>query len=1212
MNRFYKALFLFLLLVSIVFSNEKSEIKLDGKNKPATLKIGVTKIKTEDINLELDLKNNVVFGEIQNIGDNLVYISETLDEIPSLVTKKGKRTIFNLKKNLKSLNAKFNYEIINVDDRQYIKIRCNEKLENIYIYIVEKGSYRLKKVYKGILKSGLEVNIPKMTGTFKFLEEKAAYFKFGTYEIKSGQIYMGETGEIVDFAILEGDYPEKNIPSSYYGLPTNVFLSNPNGDSTKVSFNQNSGIFSGDLVIGTSKSKTGAKIRVFTNAQTSHISWQLLEWDGGKIFEQVEIKYTAWAWNEEKRKDYLKIYLPEAKLLEAPINIQNPIVMFDVDNYDLGRVLINSSGSKTLSSTGGEFTKNGKWIDATGPNYPWQALGKHRVVMTLGSGKSESTSMSNGGTFETYLGMGDNSILSTYEGGGDEFSFGVAKYDFNGSEDTLEILHYHPTVTNFIANRFIYRVKFPKFDAHAYYDNTKDIKTTTDFIKQYEVLTQEHIELGSVGLKDLDIRITHQSGGTGIKIRVEEDVVLKNIDNPDYPLIPAKLYLQGGELVGENEKAKETKVYLVIPQQERLVGGGKFKITKLDGNSPLEIGVEVNGDKSTHFKSITDLYLEVSKRFAETNIDLNNERIPLIESQNKGWIIFNKTNYPNGILTGYDNEKFGNISGDVIDIPLNSKVEVLDESYKKLADLNSGVTSTDIPIGSESKLTLFYGGQNFLKVGVKSGNYKAEDKGIFYLRYKDSDGKYLFIQKFNISFKQSLFQGNTIFTFKNPMVKALPTLGNLQGVVIFNASDFDSSPNQVENNNWTKEDSMKWWNIHGAVDYPKYKDAPGYTYEFLSSTGSKLAEITPTGIGHPQKIITLQNGVTLKIGISNYEEGYGKKAALALGIIDGYDGKKKEETIYVVLKDENGTVVKYDKLAIVLEEFDPRYYGSVYPSSEDNKYGKVGEGVEKLKDVTGNTLIDLGTDFRFYMRYLNILDIITNNHTKEISVIAPESVEIKRVGNPNLSIIGKLKFVSIADGTILDSVIINENQIDRYLLKIELTPDEYRKLEANQKYEVYSNGSKDILKIGLNRETQTSPWVRYLPLDKPLNFTVTPETFEIFTNNLDFGKINIHSQINKVQGETTITVKGNSVNEFLLTPSVSKTNIYMINSDGSLDTSKSLEVKELNTNEVLHETVGENYKTRVYKMTGVLNIDPATVEVGNYENTIEVTATVIF
>ncbi|MGL5753336.1 MAG: hypothetical protein ACRCXT_22520, partial [Paraclostridium sp.] len=139
MNRFYKILFLFLLSLSIVFSNEKSEIKLDGKNKPATLKIGVTKIKTEDINLELDLKNNIVFGEIQNIGDNLVYLSETLDEIPSLVTQKGKRTIFNLKKNLKSLNSKFNYEIINVDDKQYIKIKCNEKLENIYIYIVEKG-----------------------------------------------------------------------------------------------------------------------------------------------------------------------------------------------------------------------------------------------------------------------------------------------------------------------------------------------------------------------------------------------------------------------------------------------------------------------------------------------------------------------------------------------------------------------------------------------------------------------------------------------------------------------------------------------------------------------------------------------------------------------------------------------------------------------------------------------------------------------------------------------------------------------------------------------------------------------------------------------------------------------------------------------------------------------------------------------------------------
>lgn len=100
--------------------------------------------------------------------------------------------------------------------------------------------------------------------------------------------------------------------------------------------------------------------------------------------------------------------------------------------------------------------------------------------------------------------------------------------------------------------------------------------------------------------------------------------------------------------------------------------------------------------------------------------------------------------------------------------------------------------------------------------------------------------------------------------------------------------------------------------------------------------------------------------------------------------------------------------------------------------------------------------------------------------------------------------------------------------------------------------------------------------MKELLMDKPLNFKTTGASIEIKIENdiLDFGKININQNKGKPiirEGYTYVTVVGNEINDFSVTPNNEEegnTEIYLKNSDGTLDESKKLQVSKLKAEQV--------------------------------------------
>lgn len=1241
-KKIYKLILLFILSFSLTLSKTDSELKLPERKTPATLKIGVTKLKTTPISVIFDGINKVIFGEIKEIKEfenSYVYLTDNLEIIPSLYRTNGRVVVNKLKK----VSSKFKYSILKKDEKYYIKIDSENQPQNLFIYVVGKDNYKIKKVYRAEFPEAFALIDPSAIGTFKVLQDKLTYFVKGTYLVRKDGIYIYETKQKALFAKIEGNYPQKYIDSDKFDDIGNYVYIIPNKDDSAknwFSYDEEDGsfdttaeyAFSVPTIKNGQTNSTGAKIRIFCNNDVDYVSWQLLEWDGGAIDSEFKLEYYSdEAFNDILVKtDSFKISVPDAKLQEIPITISNPIVMFDEDGYNLGRVVINSNGSRTLDSTGtGTFTKNGDWIKCKGVDYLWDILKSHKVVMKSDTDSgSTQYSMANGGTYETYIGLGDNEVLTTYEGGSVDYSFGVLKYDFKSSSHIMEISHSAPTSADFVVNKYIYRINLPQFDPLVYYDDTKDIKISSEYIKKISNLNLNSIEIGTIGLKDLDIRITKQSGGTGIKIRGGGTVYLKSVDYPQYPIIKTELKIKNSEnletkeLIGENEKAKEASVSIVLNDElkKKLVVGGRFKIVKSssDNSSPLEIGVEVNGDQTTHFKPITNIYIDVDRKYLETAVILNNDQIPLDISQNKGWIKFNKTNYSKGELVGYPGQSFGEILGDAIDIPADCTLEILDESQKNIRTLTSG-QETDINIGN-GKLTFSFE-NNYVKFGVKSGQYHDGDKGNFYIMCKSKDGSYKFIQKYIVSFNKVKFTNSFMFELLNPLVIANKDLKNKKGMVSFSSDSDSNCSEKIENNFYTAKDSKKWWKVLGFKSkYPDFDPNSPNTYIFLDSNRKILGEITQQNFSNPQmKIIILKNNVQFKVGISSTTLG---KTKLEIGLVEGYDGKAFKDQIYICLKNSKG-IFRTDKMIIDIAEFDPREYAGIYPAANydiPTYLNKVGSGVEKFKtDVSANTLIDLNTNLRTFMRYFEpVVKMMTKNHSSELLIRSTNYVQLRKVGTTKSNIKGKIKFVQENNGSPLDEIKITENKIDKYIIKVELTPEEYKKLELGEKYEIYYNNDFKVLEIGLINETTLEPWTRKIELIEALNFKVSPPDFEITAGDLDFGYINKNSGKKEVTKETTVTVKCNKGTNFKLeitdptvTTNTSGTEksikIYKLNTSDFIDTSNSLDINNLTLIEGTTQTVGSS-TIKTYKMQGNLQINP-NVENGKYINTIEVTAT---
>lgn len=1226
-----KKIFMYLMLIfifSFTFSSEDSKIYLNEKRRePAKLTIGVTKLKTKELPMDFNIEQKIIYTELpQEIDENnLIFVSETLDEIPSLSTTNGRRSVNNIKKYLTKdikVAPKFTYQLVDGDGengieegKRYLVIKCKSALSGVYVYVIEKGSYHVKSVYKGRFEEKIStLEMVTEQGTVIF-NENVRYIKeiLGTYDMVSGGVkFTRIDGVIIDNpAFVKTETPNKFIDSNKKADRVKLTTSRGNTGKNKYS-NSNLGLFSLEYDI------QNGRIRIYTEENKEKVNFELKNWNGQSINETIIIEHIDEGFlgigDDLIATQEIILSIPAIAEETTTIKISNPIVEFENDDSYLGIVKLGyTDGVKTFEANKSEHIINNPWIDATNlTDYDGSILGKHRVRITSGSNIYEGTTGSNGSTLTSLLGMGTNNrALWKYFGGSDKtIAFGIDEYDFKGGSYTVKIEHLSEDKVE-TYKIYNYKIDLQEFDGTLYLDKNLDIGKTTKFEKEYEIYSAPNgkLLLGNVGLRELDRRITYnQNGGDGVSVRLlSQEVILKK-ENSEYT-IKGTLTIEEDDSVNneirgisrEDREARKGNIYLTFArnEEEKLVGGGKYHILTVDSKEPLQVGVKANTGE--FLKPVTELWLVTSQKYYKTNIKFKNDEMPLINE--KGWI-----DYETGIISGYEGN-WGEITGDNLVIPEGTTdIYLLDETGKKLISGESW--EYNIPIG-KSIVTLNFDGKS-LKFGVKEGNYFIGETGKFFLRYV-SKKNYLKLEEVNVEFILNKLTSKTTIEFLNPMMRT-EELGtgiiDRTGMVSFGA-DKDGKAVVDGNHSYTHDDKRIWWRVQGAETYKTGE----IDYEVYNKNGNLLYIIRKDKI---------YNYWGIRPDQVNYYIGFSENGNIDLGIYSKYSGNRVEDTIYLVGVNEEGRHIRYEEINIIIDEFEPNAYGKVVPVENgvvmDNKEQQVGTGIENLKnDIKENILIDLGTNFRFYSRFRGIIDCISSGTDFILSSV--DDVIIKPEGDSTTVILGKLKLVK--ETTVSTEIIMKEvtdlsieARPEYYSLKLELTPEEYKKLIAGTKYQVFrQDNNYHTLNIGI--EGKNTPLMKELLMDKPLNFKTTGASIEIKIENdiLDFGKININQNKGKPiirEGYTYVTVVGNEINDFSVTPNNEEegnTEIYLKNSDGTLDESKKLQVSKLKAEQV-YEKKEESKLTRIYNFNGIVTV-PLDSNVGEYLGETVINVTII-
>ena len=888
---------------------------------------------------------------------------------------------------------------------------------------------------------------------------------------------------------------------------------------------------------------------------------------------KVETKGNKEEWYTIK-EDTIRIVIdPTMKTSDKKIILSNPLVYYDYGSSSAisnivhnRRAHLSGREAKTLTSGGAQFNKNtdltgNNWIKTEGEflNYT-NFNNKHKVTirkdssevmkMTDKNGRTpSSTFIGNTGTVTSNKRDGrGNEVMFSYDGGDKYLNFGLSKYNFAGGDiSNISITnngivkdndsHTYP-MASYTENII---VKIPRFEGIHYVNPSYDIKPASSYTKDYEFNNEAGnkeiiIDYGTVGFRDLDTRITHQSKGEGIEIRAYTKVVLQSVSDPDYIIKGAKLYFEDekfdGDVTyfkGENERATSKLLKLKIPTQETLIPKDNFKILRADTMGyPLEVGVTVNKDKTKYYTPIDNevrengaegknLYLNLTtRRYVETTIEFEN---PNLKEDNQGinWIQLNKE-YPTGKLSRPINNSdlWGRIRGEVIDIPVKYGDKVYDNLILKvfqenpngnenpvLDDLTDKQISFVIPEepkdsnGNSKNFVMKYNkGNNFIEFSLDKGydeSIKNREPIVFYIRYmdgntKDKDGKplFLFDQKYTIKFKDEVnYLGDATLIIKNP---SMLSDGNDGRIRLKGAGESVGKDNK--SSTYDKED---WYEVQNAFTIPKDAKDP-----IMKKIGEKEKyKEFDIKDGYLEMGLPYDNGGWLTNGFDEFFE-----------LKDYEDGKEIETSFSLEVKDINGNPNNY-RVNVIIEKFDPRYYGKVYAAGY-SEINSVGDG--KVFDLTKyvpdeRVYIDLGTTYRDYSRYQSILETLK---ISEIFIDATEEVDVISKDNETAPVVkGKIVFQNGQEYLYrkkIKTLEFGKSTVNpkTYPLYLELTQAEYRKLKPYTSYEIFLNGSPNVLKFDV---TGNSNLNKEMLFDKPLNFTTKGPNIEIRTEVLDFGQI---------------------------------------------------------------------------------------------------------
>lgn len=1028
-----------------------------------------------------------------------------------------------------------------------------------------------------------------------------------------------------------------------------------------------------------------AALGIRATESNDHLEFSVFHYNDDKnklLNSTFKLEYQAQIDGEwiTKKTDKLKIIIqPRADQEKTPsIEVDSPPVWYDysqsqalsnVNHYR--KVELLGTNAITREKNGGIFIKNDGWIKPS--NIPeYQHNFKHKIEINAGrNGEVVKTTDEEGKTISsTFVNLGNgNEVMIAYDGGDDKsLSFGLSKYNYAGGKGKVFITHYKENSIE-IDTVQEYEIIINKFNPLPYIDNTLDIKTTEKYIKSYEFNNSIEskpvtIKYGEVGIGDLDTRITEKFGGKGIEIRVTHDVLLVGEGEYSNYIIPAKLYLDREPRVklestdgnsysilkGKNEEAVKGTLFLYIPSQEYLIPKTTFKIVEASDKtkSPLRIGVVVNNDKEKYFEEVTDLYLNLTEqRFVKTELIFENLQIQkelMDETTGKMKFIKLDKDNSNGTIVDYNGQEvhWGRVEGEVIDIPIPAadkdlKIELYDKNYN-LIDENVYINKEkEIKLASNKFEILLTKEEKYIQFRLVNDNPNSYVQGedSFYLRFSLIEkGKekiqYLFTQRYDVKFMSEQGISKTIVIgLKNPamyyenMESSTGVLGYEAGKIFIDDTKPGGESHKIGNHN-TNQDRQKWWSVQGEISYPNYKE---YEYEISDSRDF------PWDSSLTKSIVV--NGIEAGFIHNKTTDNY--TLFIAIDYSFRYDIDTKKDTNFYIRWRKKGSSLweRIESIKVTIDDFEPTYYGKVYPAQElddigDNNYkveNKVGSGYEKLRtDEEDNYYIDLDTIYRDYQRYAGVLKLIDNKKLDNFKVKPLNNIVAKTPDGSEIN--GEVVFKeenSIEDNYLYEITLEPTKNIDetlkipkKYKIYFKVTTEEYKKLSPKTTYQLYSNKeNRNVLKIGfLNKDY---PYVQELKLEQPLNFTTSGKAFEIYAEDLDFGTINMlfnRGEPIKKYAETKVYFYGEDIENLdvslegnMIEGDGYKTTISEYNTDVEIPNGDKLEVNKIKLNKIL-ENEEEGIKMKVYNLGGSLTV-PLNSNLGIYRGEIYLNTTII-
>lgn len=1010
--------------------------------------------------------------------------------------------------------------------------------------------------------------------------------------------------------------------------------------------------------------------------------------DGDKgVFEKYEFHYQKREGLIEKwetvKMDVLELVIqPGLDATSPEIELKNPLVYYDYNSSSAisnivhnRRAHLSSEPPKTLNNSGAEFRKNtsldgDEWIKTTNTvDYKYQ--NKHKVSIVRGTDEVLKNTTDNGGTkSSTYLNKDGNEVMFSYDGGNKYLNFGLSKYNFDGGEiKDIAITHFNEN-GGFLEERRNYTVIIPKFEGIHYVGNY-DIKPRQSYTKNYEyqqdILYNEPviIDYGTVGFRNLDTRITNQSGGKGIDFKVTTKVKLVSEKNSNYIIRDARLYFEEDEgkvvgvqnpievsiFKGENEKATSKMLKLYIPRQETLIPQGKFKILTDDelnkdvDNNPLKVGVTVSNkiDNTETTKNYytyiganqrgekgKDLYLNLTvNRFVETRIEFENPELKSDKIEGENWIKLNESDYPNGELTRdiTGSNLWGRVRGKVIDIPkgytdvnrkfkeYKLKMTLFNKNGDVLVDdLNKANGRIELSSSTPDNKRHFIIGRenpddNFIRFTLDNGyddTLNIEKNIEFYIRYIDTttkdesikkEGDFLFDQRYIVSFKEKAdYKGDITLRFKNPSMTTPSEIGigiidDRGKINLYTKSYFKNG------NHDTAQDKIEWIDkgISDKIISEIKNDVKNSTYTFTEIGKDN------TPLDYSNFILQLDENNFI-VGLSGIKKEFEK-------IFGTYNEEKIDKSFELKFNNDNK---KAYRINVVIDEFDPRYYGKVFSEKDDTKnYEKINiVGVKGEIDLTndnnlqadGFVYIDLDTSYRDYLRYEALPTSILN---KGLSVKVEGDVDVVPTGSDDKKIKGNIVLVdgkSYIDITntknekTIEFTNDGKNIPKSYPMKLKLSKLEYQKLRPYTKYEIFLNGNQNILTIGTDTKKEN------ILFDKPLSFNTIGPSLKIKTNPLDFGQIKPKKEKEQLitkSAKTEIFVEINNtldtnlkLKNAELVPETDTIYINQVSASGKLKAnSEGLKVRDLKTTKT--KTIsprGSGTTIETYELGGTLEV----------------------